>query len=700
MSVKIAELAQQLDMTQKALKEKIAELGFEIKKTARTIDEDLAELIVDELGSTPADEVAADADDTADVYAEMIDQQLDREIIKKQRKRTAGRDSKSKKSSGTQESEAQAGGAVEIGDTISVKEFAEKAGVSAAKVIGELMKNGILANINQQIDFDTLHVVADDLGVKIKKLRGAASAEDILHRNIEALLEEDDKSVLESRPPIISIMGHVDHGKTSLLDRIREANVVAGESGGITQHIGAYQVQKNDRKITFLDTPGHEAFTAMRARGAKATDIAILVVAADDGIKPQTIEAINHANDAGIPIIVAITKMDLPAANVEKVKGQLVEHGLQPEDWGGTTVVVPVSSHTGEGIDDLLEMILLTADVEDFKANPNREAVGTVVEAHLDKSLGPVATVIVNTGTLKIMDSVVVGSTYGKMKAMYDHNGKRQAKAIPSQPVMIAGLESTPVTGDLLHVVKNEKTARTQAENIKLMQSNGGRDGEMSEADKILSKIHSGNLEVLKVILKTDTKGSLEAIKGQLAKIESDDVALKVVHSDVAQVTDSDVMMAAAGEALIFAFHTSTSSPNVKKLAEQYGVEIRKYTVIYELIEDVRGIMSGMLEPENVEVTVGKATVKEVFYKKRETMIVGCGVTNGSIETKTLLRIFRGKEEEPIGEGRIDSLKKVDKDVKEVSSGNDCGIRYVGPIDLEPGDILECYKMESRERTL
>lgn len=699
MSVKIADIAKQLGLTQKALKEKILELGFDIKKTARTLDEDLAELVLEELKPDNNAEDSEDAGGAAEEYESLIDKELDREIIKSQRKQTAGRDSKHKKRAEevAKEKAAANEGEVEVGDAISVKEFAEKAGVSAAKVIGELMKNGILANINQQIDFDTVLIVAEDLGVAIRKLRTEASAEDILHRNIEALLEEDDPKSLKIRPAVVSVMGHVDHGKTSLLDAIRETDVVAGEAGGITQHIAAYQVEKKGKKITFLDTPGHEAFTAMRARGAKATDIAILVVSANEGVKPQTIEAVNHAKDAGIPILVAINKMDLPDANPEKVKGELVEHGLQPEDWGGSTVMVPVSAVTGQGISDLLDMVLLTAEMEELKANANREAVATVVEAHLDKSFGPVATVIVNTGTLKVMDNFVIGASYGRIKAMYDHNGKRIKSAPPSTPVMIAGLQTTPVTGDLLQAVKSEKIARNQAELVQDLKREGKLDDESADMSQIMSKIQSGNLKVLKVILKVDTKGSLEAIKASLAKIKSDDVALKVVHSGVGSVTDSDVMMAAAGQALIFAFHVGYSA-HVAKLAEKYRVELSKYTVIYQMIDDVKAIMTGLLEPERVEVVLGKARIKEVFFTKRNVKIIGCGITNGTVENKAFAKVFRG--EELLGEGTIDSLKKVDKVVSSLNEGNDCGIKFVCNFEVKADDILEVYKVESRQRTL
>jgi translation initiation factor IF-2 len=629
----------------------------------------------------------------AEIYDEMIGQELDREIIRSQRKMTAGKEQKLKKGE-AEKVMVKKEGIIEIPDIITVKEFSEKTGIGAAKVIGELMKNGILANINQQIDYDTAQIIADDLGVKVKKRLTEGSAEDVFKGNLEALLKEEDTANLVPRPPIVVVMGHVDHGKTTLLDYIRETNVVAGEAGGITQHIAAYQVEKNNRKITFLDTPGHEAFTAMRARGAKVTDIAILVVAADEGVKPQTVEAIQHAKEANVPIIVAINKIDKEGAQPDKVKGELGEYDLVPEEWGGKTPMVHVSAKTGQGIPDLLEMILLVADIQDLKANPSRPAIGTVIEAHLDKSLGPVATVVVNSGTLHLMDNLVIGDTFGRVKTMKDHSGKNIKNATPSTPVFIAGITKTPQSGDIFQVVADEKTARSKALNVKTLKEAERLVGR--GVSEIMSQISSGNLKQLKLVLKADTKGSLEALRQSIANIKYEDVGVKVILSGVGDVTESDVMMAAAGQGIIMAFHAGVNA-QVKKTAERENVEILQYTVIYKLMDDIKKILSGLLEPEIVETIIGKAEVKKIFMTKKKEMIVGCKVTEGRIE-KVKVRVFRDENE--IGEGRIETLKIVDEKVNEVPEGKECGILYTGFLPLQEGDILEAYKQEKRVRTL
>lgn len=714
MSVKLSELAEKLGLDVKELRERIIELGFEISSRARVIEDDVAELVYDELslgdkesiGSdnvTEDEDEGADSDDVAEIYDEMIHEAQQREIVKSQRKKTAGKiDLKKKESQGEPEAtELGKKSAIEIGDTISVKEFAEKTGIKLAKIIGELMKNGILANINQSIDFDTAQVVADDMGIKLKRARSVAGVEEFMAGDITNLLKEDDPSLLRERPPVVCVMGHVDHGKTKLLDSIRETDVVSGESGGITQHIGAYQVEKKGKLITFLDTPGHEAFTSMRARGAKVTDIAILVVAADEGVKPQTIEAINHAKEAGVPIIVAINKMDKPGATPDKVKGELTEHGLQPEDWGGNTVMVPISALKGEGIDDILDMILLTAEMEDLKANPTREAVGTVIEAHLDQSLGPVATILVNTGTLKVTNNVIVGKTYGKIKLMHDYTGKSLRSAGPSTPVLIAGLNRTPRSGDILQVVKDEKTARVKAEEIHLISRDEDFKNESALA-AVISQMQSER--VLKLVLKADAKGSLEAIRQSIMKIKDEDVAVKVIHSGVGSVTESDIMMASASKGVILAFHCDFDSVHAGKTAEREGVEVRVYTVIYDLIEDVKKFLTGLIEPELIEVILGRAEVKQVFFSKKKEMIVGCKVVSGKLVNKAKMRIIRGKKEEGednvVGEGVIDSLRKVDDVVKEINEGNDCGIKYHGNVILEEGDVLEAYTQEEKKREI
>ncbi|MFC1810974.1 translation initiation factor IF-2 [Patescibacteria group bacterium] len=695
MSQKIKDVADKLGLSSKELKEKLNKLGFEIKTNARTVEDDVAELVISEFSEeAPTDIKDAGA---AKVYEEIYDKEEDREIIKKQRKKTAGKkDSKDKKKEEKEEKpEVKNKGAIEISAVISVKEFAEKTGLNAAKIIGELMKNGILANINQQIDFDTASIVASDLGIKIKKIRDEASIEDLMSGNLVELLKEDEKSDLEERPPVISIMGHVDHGKTKILDYIRKANVVDTESGGITQHIGAYQVEKNNKKITFLDTPGHEAFTAMRARGAKATDIAILVVAADEGVKPQTVEAINHARDAGIPIIVAINKIDKENANPDRVKGELAEHDLQPEDWGGKTIMAPVSAITGEGMDNLLDMILIVAEMEDLKANPERAAVGTVIESHLDKNLGPIATVLINTGTLKIMDNVVIGSTYGRIKVMKDHNGKNMKKADPSTPVLIAGLSEAPLSGDILQVVKDDKTARTQAQKIALLKKNEALAG--IGAKDIISQIISGKLKTLKLVIKADTKGSLEAILQALDKIKDEEVAIKVIHSGVGNVTEGDVIMASASAGVVIGFHVDVPA-QVEKTAERESVDILKYTIIYNLIEDITKLLAGLIEPEIVEVDLGKAEVKQIFFTSKKEMVIGCKVTNGKVQKGAKARLMR--KEEKVDEVEIASLKRVKEAVDEIKADSECGIKLKGKHDIEEGDILEVYKLEKKIRTL
>ena len=687
MALTITQFAQKVGMTAEQLIARSEALGFPIDATAKNIDDDLAELLTEEF--------ATEAADTAVVYDDQIAQELEKELIKSQRKKTAGRGvSKSSNQDTTEKVE----GVVEIPETISVKEFSEKIGVSPVKIIGELMKNGILANINQQIDFETAQILADEVGASIVRKRTTGESEDLMKGDIDKLLHEDDPSVLKTRPPVVSIMGHVDHGKTLLLDTIREANVISTESGGITQHIGAYQVKKGKDIITFLDTPGHEAFTAMRARGAKATDIAILVVAADEGIKPQTIEAINHAKAANIPIIVAINKMDKQGASPDKVRGELGEYDLIPEEWGGDTIMVPVSALKNEGIDKLLEMILILAEVLDLKGNANRPAVGTVIEAHLDPSLGPVSTVLINTGTLKVMDPVVVGSTHGRIKLMLDHNGKRLNKIGPSDVARIAGLSSPPQSGDLLQVVTNEKMARQQAKEIASLIKEGKMQSMGMGLSEMISAIKEGNLKTVRVVLKADTKGSLEAIKESIAKeLKSTEVAVKVIHSGVGNITESDVTMAAASQGIVIGFHTEVST-HVERVAERHHTEVAVYKVIYELLDDLRNILSGLLEPEEVIVELGKAKVMQVFFTGKGEMVVGCKTTEGKAQVNAKIRVYRG--DEVIGEGLVAGLKLVNQDVKEIDKGNACGIRFKGKLKLEDADILEFYKKELRHKTL
>ncbi|MEK9132542.1 MAG: translation initiation factor IF-2 [Patescibacteria group bacterium] len=718
MSVKIADLAKKLGISSSDLKKKVKEIGFELKPLARSIDDETATLLEDELKTkkVPVEsieeapvvaEVIGDkpAEDTASVYDEEISKELDREIIKSQRKMTAGKDAqhgpeKAKKISPSTIAATpvtpgiSAGGEVEIPDAISVKEFAEKTGLNPVKVIGELMKNGILANINQMIDFETASIIADDFGIKLHRKRSQAKVEDIESGNLESLIKEDDEKDLVMRPPIVTIMGHVDHGKTKLLDAIRETDVVSTEAGGITQHIGAYQIEKNGRKITFIDTPGHEAFTSMRARGAKVTDIVILVVAADEGVKPQTVEALDHAKEAGVPIIVAINKIDKEDINIDRVKAQLAELGLQPEDWGGKTIMAPVSAMTGEGIPALLEMILLVADMENLRANPNRPAVATVVESNLDKNLGPVATVLVNTGTLHIHDAILAGSIWGRVKIMKNHLGVEMKEASPSTPVRIAGLQSTPHSGDIIQVVPSMEEAKRKAEQIELMRSGIGGTATFG-LEQIMSAIQAGKMKTLKVVVKADTLGSMEALKLSLSRVKKDEVSIKIIHSGVGNITESDVMMAAASKGIVVGFNTF-ANPHVHQIAGKSGTQIFTYKIIYALIDDLKKILSGLLEPEVTQVTLGRAEVRAIFMTQRKSMIIGCKVVSGKIENKTRVRIYRG--EEKIGEGVIDSLKKNKDIVHEIGEGNDCGIKFVGDVSLQEGDVIESWKEERRTR--
>lgn len=685
MLITLENLAKRIGISSAELKIKLDDLKFAYDEE-NGVEEDIADLVEEELKSK---------ENIVEIYDELVAQEMEKELIKSQRKQTAGKEKKKKdKKSEGQKSES---GVIAIGDTISVKEFAEKTGINPAKIIGELMKNGVLANINQQIDFDTLDILAHEFGVELDRKRGEVDIEDVMKGNLEKLLEEHDKGKLSPRPPVVTIMGHVDHGKTKLLDYIRKSNVMEGEAGGITQHIGAYQVEKNGRKITFLDTPGHEAFTAMRARGAKVTDIAILVVAGDEGVKPQTIEAMNHAKEAGVPIIVAITKIDKPNVNMDRVKGALTELDLQPEDWGGKTVTVPVSAVTGEGIDQLLEMILLTADIEELKANPDRPAVGTVVEAHLDLSLGPVATVLINTGTLKVMNSVIIGSTYGRIKTMKDHKGKKLKELGPSDTAQISGLSKTPQSGDILQVVGNEKEARTKATSIENIAKSKIAGSMGISMETLISHIKSGKLKTLKVVLKADTQGSVEAITEGLSKIKGENVGVRIIHSGVGNVTESDVNMCAASQAVILCFHVETNL-QVDRIAEQENVQILKYDIIYKLFDEVKKLLSGLLEPEVTEVNLGELEVKGIFHTKKKEMIIGGKVTSGVMQNKAKVRIQRSGK--IVGEGTIASLQRGDKSADSVPSGNECGIRFESKIKIEMGDVLKAYKIETRMRTL
>jgi len=575
---------------------------------------------------------------------------------------------------------------ITIPETITVKDLSAELKKTSGEIIKKLLGYGIMATINNEIDFDTAFLIAGEFGVTAHK-KEVVTDEDILFDD-----SEDKEEDLKPRPPVIVVMGHVDHGKTSLLDAVRSTNVIEGEAGGITQAIGAYKVEINGREITFLDTPGHEAFTAMRARGAQITDIAILVVAANDGVMPQTIEAIDHAKAAGIPIIVAINKIDVEGANPDKVKQELAEYGLVSEDWGGDTIFVPISAKKKINIDNLLEMVLLVADMKELKANPNKQAKGVVIEAKLDKSKGPVATMLVQRGTLDIGDTILVGSVIGRIRTMTDDKGHKVKKAGPSTPVEITGLTEVPEAGDTFYEVKDEKTAKHLMERRKRQ----ARDKALKASsrvtlDDLFSQIEKGNLKQLNIIVKADVQGSVEAVKQALEKLSNDEVKVKVIHANVGAITESDVTLANVSNAIIIGFNVRPQ-PIAKDMADKENVEIKTYSVIYNAIEDVEAAMKGMLDPVFKEVVIGNAEVRQTFKISDVGTIAGCYVTNGKVARNAGVRVLR--DNVVIHDGKLISLKRMKDDAKEVAKGFECGIQIENFNDIKEGDIIEAYIME------
>ncbi len=579
---------------------------------------------------------------------------------------------------------------IEIPENVTVKDFAAEMKKTTAEVIKKLLGYGIMATINQEIDFDTAYLIAQEFGITAKK-KETVTEEDILFDD-----SEDKDEELETRPPVIVVMGHVDHGKTSLLDAVRKTNVIEGEAGGITQAIGAYKVKVNDREITFLDTPGHEAFTAMRARGAQITDIAILVVAANDGVKPQTIEAINHAKSAGIPIIVAINKIDLPDANIDKVKQELMTYELVPEEWGGDTIYVPISAKKGENIDQLLEMVLLEADVLELKANPNKQAKGTVIEARLDKSKGSIATMLVQRGTLDVGDTIVVGSSIGRIRAMKDDKGKNVKAAGPSTPVEIMGLTEVPQAGDTFYEVKNEKMAKHLIEKRKRQEREKAINATTKiTLDNLFSQMEEGNLKVLNLIVKADVQGSVEAVKQALEKLQNEEVRVKVIHAAAGAVNQSDVTLAKVSNAIIIAFNVRPDNM-AKEMAEKDEVEIKQYSIIYQAIEDVELAMKGMLDPKFEEKVIGNVEVRQTFRISNVGTIAGAYVLSGKVERNAGVRVIR--ENVVIHEGHLSTLKRFKDEVKEVGKGFECGMQIENYNDIKEGDIIEVFVMEEIKR--
>ncbi len=582
--------------------------------------------------------------------------------------------------------------AIVIEEKLTVQDLANRLQVDPGAVIKKLIEMGVMATLNQVVDAETAALIAQEFGADVELEKIEATLEAVLDE------AEDDEAALEMKPPVITVMGHVDHGKTSLLDAIRQTNVIATEAGGITQHIGAYQVELRGKKITFLDTPGHEAFTSMRARGAQVTDIAVLVVAADDGVMPQTVEAINHAKAAGVPIVVAVNKIDKPQANQDRVKQQLTEYGLVAEEWGGDTICVPVSAHTKEGLEHLLEMLLLVAEMEELKSNPNRAARGTVIDARLDKGRGPVATVLIQKGDLHVGDYALAGTAYGKVRAMLDFKGRRVKKAPPATPVEILGLSEAPNAGDPFYVLPDEKLARQIVEErVKVRRQQDNVNPEKVTLEDLFKQIRQGKIKELNLVVKADVQGSVEALLQALSKLGTDEVRLNIIHSGVGAVTENDVMLASASKGLIIGFNVRPEV-NAKMTADMQQVEIRLYRVIYEIIDDVKAALEGLLEPELREVVSGRAEVRDIFSIPKIGVISGCYLTEGKLARNGKVRLIR--DGVVIYEGNIASLRRFKDDVKEVAQGYECGIGLEKFQDVKQGDIMEGYTIEAIKRLL
>ena len=681
--IRVYELAKELNVSSKNLINLLMEeFGVEVKNHMSVIEDEDATLIKELLGDTSSESEGKKS--LVDEYEDELAESLNKGVKRKKKNKK-----ELEKEQAGQNAEA-ACGVIEIGDTITVKELCEKLGKPANDVIKNLIFLGVMAGVNQEIDFATAEKLCEKYEVLVEKKENEVE--------LEAFEEDTDvvEENLVKRPPIVTIMGHVDHGKTSLLDAIRHAKVTASEAGGITQHIGAYTVSLNGEKITFLDTPGHEAFTAMRARGAQVTDIVILVVAADDGIMPQTKEAINHCKAANVPMIVAINKIDRPGANIDRVKQELTEHGLVSEDWGGDTICVPVSAKTGENLESLLEMVLLTAEMQELTADPNRKAKGTVIEAKLDKGRGAVASLLIQNGTLNVGDSILVGSTYGRIRAMFDDRGKKIKSAGPSIPVEILGLSEVPAAGDRFIVCKDEKTARNMAELRKQkIKADSHQASNRVSLEDLYSQIQEGKVKELAIVVKADVQGSVEAIRQSLEKLSTDDVKVRVIHGAVGAITETDVTLAAASNALVIGFNVRPDG-NATVQAEKENIEIKTYRIIYDAIEDVKSAMIGMLEPEYKEVVNGKAEVRMTYKISNVGTIAGCYVTDGKIVRNSEIRVIR--DGIVIFESTLASLKRFKDDAKEVAKGYECGLSVEKFNDLKEGDVIESFTMEAIKR--
>ncbi|PFK46131.1 translation initiation factor IF-2 [Bacillus cereus] len=685
--IRVYEYAKKHNISSKDIITKLKEMNIEVSNHMTMLDDEVVNKL-DNQYNTGAEKPSV-ADDF-EVEEKVV--RSKKNSNKKKKKGKGNEDKRQENFAGRQQTQVvETPDKITFSGTLTVGDLSKKLGKEPSELIKKLFMLGIMATINQDLDKDTIELIAADYGIEVEEEVIVSETE------FETFIDEqDDEENLKERPAVVTIMGHVDHGKTTLLDSIRNSKVTAGEAGGITQHIGAYQVEVNDKKITFLDTPGHAAFTTMRARGAQVTDITILVVAADDGVMPQTVEAINHAKAAGVPIIVAVNKMDKPAANPDRVMQELTEYELVPEAWGGDTIFVPISAIQGEGIDNLLEMILLVSEVEEYKANPNRYATGTVIEAQLDKGKGTIATLLVQNGTLRVGDPIVVGTSFGRVRAMVSDIGRRVKVAGPSTPVEITGLNEVPQAGDRFMAFADEKKARQIGES-RAQQALLAQRGEKSKLslEDLFQQIQEGEMKEINLIVKADVQGSVEAMAASLRKIDVEGVKVKIIHTGVGAITESDIILASASNAIVIGFNVRPDV-NAKRTAELENVDIRLHRIIYKVIEEIEAAMQGMLDPEFEEKVIGQAEVRQTFKVTKVGTIAGCYVTDGKITRDSGVRIIR--DGVVIYEGQLDTLKRFKDDVKEVAQNYECGITVERYNDLKEGDIIEAYIMEEVKR--
>lgn len=683
--IRVHEYAKKHNISSKDLMTKLKEMNIEVSNHMTMLDDE----VVNKLDNEYQTEKPSVADEF-EVEEKVV--RSKKNSNKKKKKGKGNEDKRQENFAGRQQTQiVETPDKITFSGSLTVGDLAKKLSKEPSEIIKKLFMLGIMATINQDLDKDTIELIANDYGIEVEEEVIVSETE------FETFIDEqDDEENLKERPAVVTIMGHVDHGKTTLLDSIRNSKVTAGEAGGITQHIGAYQVEVNDKKITFLDTPGHAAFTTMRARGAQVTDITILVVAADDGVMPQTVEAINHAKAAGVPIIVAVNKMDKPAANPDRVMQELTEYELVPEAWGGDTIFVPISAIQGEGIDNLLEMILLVSEVEEYKANPNRYATGTVIEAQLDKGKGTIATLLVQNGTLRVGDPIVVGTSFGRVRAMVSDIGRRVKVAGPSTPVEITGLNEVPQAGDRFMAFADEKKARQIGES-RAQEALVAQRGEKSKLslEDLFQQIQEGDVKEINLIVKADVQGSVEAMAASLRKIDVEGVKVKIIHTGVGAITESDIILASASNAIVIGFNVRPDV-NAKRTTELENVDIRLHRIIYKVIEEIEAAMQGMLDPEFEEKVIGQAEVRQTFKVTKVGTIAGCYVTDGKITRDSGVRIIR--DGVVIFEGQLDTLKRFKDDVKEVAQNYECGITIERYNDLKEGDIIEAYIMEEVKR--